>query len=366
MPRHRIDPEASGRLAAMIVTIGLCAISGPVSAQWQLGTSRGDTLRVGYTVQTRAEWLRAAPDAPTAQNLFLRHARLLISGKLLEPLSFFLGTDSPNLGKTLPDGTKNTAIGGVYDGWVTYAPRSAFNVDAGLIGTPNSHNSIQSIAGMLASDFGPYSFVSTPPLHARAGRDYGAQARGYLLNDHVEYRGGVFRGYRGPTGDYPFRYLTRVVVDAFRAEKSVYYSGTSLGTRKSLAFGASLDHQQRYNGLGADVYFDHPVAGRDGVTLQLDVVQYDGSTTLAGFPKQRTLLGEAGYFSQATRLAPFIQISRLDFSADSLRDQRQYLAGLAYFVRGHRLNVKAVYGSTQRSGLPRGSLFQLTIQSFEF
>jgi hypothetical protein len=350
---------------AMAISLALCAFGRRTNAQWQIGSRDGDTLRLGYMMQARAEWQHTDPTGPTAQNLFLRHARLLISGKVHYPVSFFVGTDSPNMGKTQPDGTKNNAPIGIYDFWVTYEPQDAFKLDMGLIGTPNSHNSIQSISGMLASDFSPYAFVSTPPTGARAGRDYGAQARGYLLEQHVEYRAAAFQGYRGTTADHEFRYLARIVVDAFRTERSVYYSGTSLGTRKNLAVGVSGDHQEQYNSLGADLYFDHPVAGGDGVTFQLDVTRYDGGRTFPDFPRQRTFLAEAGYFSRATRLAPFVQIARLDFMPASIRDERQLLAGVACFIRGHQLNVKGAYGRMKRSGLPTSTLVQLTFQSFQ-
>jgi len=366
VPHRDIDARTRRIRSTPIAAVALCAIAMRADAQWLIGSPQGDTLRIGYTLQTRAEWLQADPAGPTAQTLFLRHARLLLSGRLKTPITFFLGTDSPNLGKAQLDGTKNTGSWGVYDLWATYDQFNALKVDAGLIGTPNSHNSIQSIAGMLTPDFGPYSFVSTPPTQARAGRDYGAQARGYLWNDHVEYRGAVFEGYRGAAASMPFRYLARVVVDAFRAEKSVYYSGTSLGLRRSLAVGVSVDHQQHYNSAGADVYFDHPVASGDGVTLQVDVVGYNGNSTFPDFPKQRTTLVEAGYFWRLTRLTPFFQLSRLDFAVDSLRDEKQYLGGVAYFIGGHSLNVKGMYGRMQRRGLPGSTLFQLTFQSFEF
>jgi hypothetical protein len=315
-------------------------------------------------VQARAEWQRGS--GTTVQNLFLRHLRLLAGGRARRSFTFFIGTDTPNMGKAMADGTKNNASMGIYDAWVTYESRDAFKLDIGLLGTPNSHNSIQSISGMLASDFGPYSFVSTPPTGAKAGRDYGVEARGYVLGHHVEYRAGAFQGFRGDKGDHELRYLARVVVDAYQAERSVYYAGTSLGTRRNFALGASADHQEHYNSAGVDLFFDHPLANGDGVSVQGDVVRYNGGRTFASFPWQDTWLGELGYFSKVTRLTPFIQVAAQRFAVDSIPDQRQAVAGLAWFVAGHKLNLKAAIGRLHRAGAPSSSLFQLTFQSFEY
>jgi hypothetical protein len=351
---------------AIAVTAVIAAVSAPAEAQWQIGSARGDTLRIGYLAQVRAEGEKSDTASRTSRNLYLRHIRLLVSGKLQHSLSFFLGTDSPNLGKTQSDGTKNNGDVGIFDFWITWAPRQELMLDMGLIGTPNSHNSIQSISGMLAPDFSPYSFVSTPPTGAKAGRDYGVQSRGYLLSDHVEYRVGVFEGYRGEGAKLDFRYLGRIVFDAFKAERSVYYSGTSLGVHRNLAVGLSADKQEQYRSRGGDIYFDYPLPNGDGVTLQSDVVRYDGRTTFISFPRQDAWLAEAGYFSKATRLTPFVQIARLDFGPESLRDRNQWLAGAAWFISGHALNIKAAFGKSREAAAPSTTIYQVTFQSLQF
>lgn len=355
------------RRAAMLSAelVALAIWISPASAQWIIASPGGDTLRLGYLVQARGEWQHQS-DGPTAQNLFLRHLRVLAGGRVRHSFTFFIGADTPNMGKALSDGTKNNGAMGIYDIWITYEPRDEFKLDMGLIGTPNSHNSIQSISGMLAPDFGPYSFVSTPPTGAKAGRDYGVQARGYVLGRHVEYRAGAFQGFRGAAADHELRYLARVVVDAYQAERSVYYSGTTLGARRNFALGASVDHQEHYNSVGGDLYIDRPVGDGDAVSIQADVVQYDGGKTFTTLPRQDTWLAEVGYFSKASRVAPFVQLAAQRFTADSIPDQRQTLAGIAYFAVGHKLNVKAAAGRSRQTSGATFTIFQLTFQSFEF
>lgn len=350
-------------VSAITLSIALASSAG---AQWQIGNATGDTLRLGYLAQARGEWLQHGDPAVTSQNLFLRHLRVLAAAKLHNHLSMFLGMDSPNLGKALPDGTKVAGDLGVYDFWITYAAWDALMVDVGLIGTPNSHNSIQSISGMLSADFGAYSFLATTPTTSRAGRDYGAQARGSLLNQHLEYRLGAFQGFRGQSAEHPLRYLARLVVDAFRAEKSVYYAGTSLGTQRNLALGFSADHQEHYRERDVDLYADQPLPNGDAVTLQGDWSRYDGGSTFPTLPRQDALLAEAGYFIRAMRISPFIQFARRDYRSSVLADEEQRLVGLAYWLSGHHLNVKAAFGSLRVRGAPTSTLGQVTFQSFEF
>lgn len=355
--------HVSGILSTMALSLLLARAA---NGQWQIGNATGDTLRLGYLAQARGEWLQHGDPSVTAQNLFLRHLRLLVSAKLHNHISMFLGMDSPNLGKALPDGTKVSGDVGVYDFWITYAPHDALLIDVGLIGTPNSHNSIQSISGMLAADFGAYSFLATAPTTSRAGRDYGVQARGYLLNQHLEYRLGAFQGYRGQTADHPLRYLARVVVDAFRAEKSVYYFGTSLGTQRNLALGFSIDGQEHYGERDVDLYADQPLPNGDALTMQADWSRYDGGTTFPSLPRQDAVLAEAGYFIRVMRISPYMQFARRDYHDPALADEDQRLVGLAYWINGHHLNVKACFGRLRLRGAPTGTLGQITLQSFEF
>jgi hypothetical protein len=291
MPSVAVVSRRRVRLAAGLAVY--CAgIVGRAGAQVHLASPGGDTLRIGYLVQARSEWTRPG-GATTAEDLFVRHLRVLAAGRVLGKLTFFVGSDAPNVGKTLPDGSTNKPSMTLYDAWGTFEPADEFKLDLGLLGTPNSHNSVQSISGMLAPDFGPYSFVSTPPSGEKAGRDFAAQARGYLLDGHLEYRAGAFTSVHSPvTGRRP-RYLGRVVFDADRAERTVYYSGTTLGAQRHTAFGVSIDHQDGYNAFGDDGY-------------------------------------------------------------------------VGYFLRGHKLNVKAAGG---RSRLPLGrtsSVAQLTVQAFDY
>jgi len=147
--------------AALVVTAGL-ALSLPclpAGAQWQVASADGSsTLKLGVLLQPQAELIETADGEDHSQNLFLRRARVLLGGTYSERWSFFLETDSPNLGKAKPDGSKSSDLY-IQDAFVTYSTGDAFKIDAGMLLMPLSHNHETSAGMLLPVDYGPYTFV---------------------------------------------------------------------------------------------------------------------------------------------------------------------------------------------------------------
>jgi len=364
----RKDAHGLRCLALVAAMLGLLAVAPAARAQWQIATEDGNSsIKFGFLMQGRAEFLDDAAGENTQKNLFFRRLRLLAGGKLNDQLSFFFETDSPNLGKAGADGTKNAGDLFIQDFVVTWKPQSdAFNLDVGMLLIETSHNSNQSAVSLMATDYGPYSFVSSGPIDARVGRDYGIRARGYLADDHLEYRAGVYQGKRGEDADNPFRYAGRLVYNVFQAEKGLFYSGTSLGTKHILSFGASYDAQDDYSAYSGDVFWDQPLPGGDAITLQGDWIHYDGDVFLPTLPKQDDLLIEAGYYNKATKLLPFIQYSERDFDSAVLPDDDKLQVGLGYMFLGHKGNLKLSWAQLGRDGAPDRDEIWLNFQVFYF
>lgn len=339
----------------------------PVHAQWQIETEgEASSVKLGFLVQARAELVEDFA-GDTEQNLFFRRLRLLAGGKLTDQISFFFETDSPNLGKGGADGTKNADDVFIQDFAVTWTPVSDdFNLDVGLLLIETSHNSNQSAVSLLATDYGPLSFVSSGPIDARVGRDYGVRARGYVLDDKLEYRAGVYQGRRGEDSDNPFRFTGRLVFNVFEPEKGLFYSGTTLGAKRILSFGASYDAQDEYAAYAADVYWDQPLGGGDAFSGQVDWIHYDGDTFLVSLPEQDDLLVEVGYYFGATKLLPFVQYSQRDFDAEAFPDDEKLQVGLGWMFRGHRGNLKLSWAQLSRDGAPDRDEVWLNFQAFTF
>jgi hypothetical protein len=361
--RFSSRPFAAGVTAGLLLLL----LPLPLTAGWQLTTEDGSSkLKLGLLVQARAEALDTSDGADTSQNLFLRRFRLLAGGSLGERWSFFIETDSPNLGRGEVDGTKNASDLFVQDLVVTYRASDALFLDAGQLLIENSYNSNQSAASLMTTDYGPYTFVDNGPLDERVGRDYGVRLRGYLAGDHLEVRAGLYQGQRGDDSTHSLRFTGRVMVNVFEAQKGYFYQGTSLGKKKILSFGVSYDTQEGYDALGADAYLDLPLGGGDGLTLQADWVRFDGGDFLPAFPRQETLLLEAGYYVARARLQPFVQYSERNFDPLSLADQEKAQAGLAFYFDGHGRNLKLSWGRYSVDGGPDRDEVWINFQLFTF
>jgi len=343
----------------------LClAASAPALAQFEVASKDGtSSIKFGLLVQPQGEWIDTADGKGTTQNLFVRRMRILMGGKIGEKLSFFVETDSPNLGKADATGKKNDGTIFMQDIIVTYAFSPKIMIDSGLLLTPNSHNSEQGATTLLPVDYGPYSFLHSGPTGSRVGRDYGVQARGYLANNHLEVRLGVFQGAREADSRNALRTIGRVVYYPFEAETGFFYTGTNFGKKKILAIGASYDRQEDYQAPALDVYFDWPV-GKNAVTLQADVIKYDGGTTLATLPEQTATLFEASYYFSALKLGPFLQVSNRNFQEDATADETVSQVGLAYWHSNHTFNVKLGWARLEKDASPDRDQLVLQCQLF--
>ncbi len=347
---------------ALLVAVPAVAQFGP----FQMSTADGkQSFKLGLLGQVQAQTVDAAADSGTVKDLYMRRARILGGLKLSDQLSVFFETDSPNIGKN-NEGTKTTTSMYLQDFVITYAQSDAFNVDAGLLLVDSGYNHMQSAAALMAIDYGPFSFVESAPLTANVGRDHGVRLRGYLADDHIEYRAGVYTGLRGTDGENDFRYTGRVVFWAWGAEKGLFYRGTSLGKAKSLGLGVSYDSQKQYSNFTADLFWDQPVAGGDGITLQADYTQLDGKDFVTSIAKQTNTLGELGYYFHSAKIMPYVQYAKEDFNDALKPDKTNTQFGIGWFPMGHNSNFKFAYTRLEVKGAKSRSQYQLQYQLFVF
>jgi hypothetical protein len=363
------------RTAWAALAIGALTCAAPAAhAQWQISPTDGSSIKFGFLVQGQAESLDVANSDDTSQNLFFRRLRVLAGGKINDQWSFFFETDSPNLGKgtTTTSGgtTTNTKDAGdvyIQDFVVTYKPGSdAFNLDVGMMLNEVSYNSNQSAATLMATDYGPYTFAWSTPLQARVGRDYGVRARGYLFDDHLEYRASVMQGTRGQNSANDFRLLGRLMFNVFEAQKALFYTGTTLGKKQLLSFGVSYDTQEDYETIGVDAFWDQPLGGGNGVTVQADWSSLDGDDFLTTLPEQDNLMVEAGFYINSMKLLPFIQYADRNYDDEALADTDKIMVGLGYMFAGHNGNLKLSYGQHGTDGADDRDEIWLQLQLFRY
>ena len=360
-------------VAAAVALVGWVFSAAPASAQWQIESKDGKAnLKIGLLAQPQLETLETADQQATSTNLFIRRFRLLFGGAVSERWSFFVETDSPNIGKGNTGAGATSGVkeaGNIYlqDAFVTYTQNDAFKIDAGMFLLPHSRNGGQSAATLLPVDYGPYTFLDSGPCAERVGRDYGVQLRGYPSKQRVEYRLAIAQGIRGTEARNPLRVSGRVVYYPFGAETGFFYAGTFQGTKKQAGIGGGFDAQKDFRIYSADGFLELPtVRNTQGFTVQVNWMRYDGGAMIAALPRQNTWLFEAGYHLFDHRLTPFVQYQARDSSDAATPDQSHLQVGAAWWMKGHQRNLKISVGRLHVAGEASRTQVLAQLQIFYF
>ena len=362
--------------------LSLFAVLAPAaaSAQMQIKVNDSVNVKIGFLAQMQADFNQnVRQDTSYAQSIFLRRMRILVGGQVGSHLSFFFETDTPNLGRTTSGGAKNLGSQVIMqDAYVEIKPgtSNAFLLDAGLQLIPLCRNCLESAVTLLPIDYSSFSFLQSGLTGSSVGRDVGFQAKGYLADNKVEYRAGVFSGARQSTNGVvtssnSLRAAGRLQVELLEAEAPTYsYAGTYFGKKKVLALGAGLDAQSSYKAYAADAFFSYPM-GVNGITAQTNFIHYDGDTffpqTAAGLPKQNTFEIEGGYHFTEAKLTPFAKFESRSYDSAllgaTLQNEHRVQLGATYYYVGHNLNFK---GAFTRGNLDRFGTTSLTQNGFTF
>lgn len=231
-------------------------------------------------------------------------------------------------------------------------------LDAGLFYVPQSRNVLTSTSATLAFDGASFVQQQNAVTASNGGRDVGFALKGYLLEDRLEYRAGVFDGQRasatGTSGSRNGpRFAGRVQYDFLDVEKGYTYVGTNRGSRKIIAVGGWADGQGDFLAWGGDAAVDLPVAG-GAANAEVDYAFFDGGRqflqtagglTTSLLPRESSITAQAGYYHAATKLQPFVRYEKLTFSDAALRarDQRRFGAGINWFIAGNNLKISGLY-----------------------
>jgi hypothetical protein len=360
MSRRRKRSRAAPRSAALAFLLVSLASAG---AQGQVVIKVNDDVgfRLGMLLQGWADWTQDAISQGYSQNLFLRRVRVIVAGTVAPSVSFFYQTDNPRLGNAGTAGTKSLDTGfltqDAFAEWKIAGDKVM--LDAGLFYTPQSRGVLNSSSSTVSFDTPTFGQQQVRSTQSSAGRDVGFGIKGYLAEDHLEYRTGVFAGQRqaattqvAASRSSP-RVAARLQYDFCDTEKGYTYVGTNRGARKILAVGAWGDTQGDFEAYGADVMADIPI-GKDAVTAEADTLLYDGGKQFQQIvggvatpllPRQRVFLAQGGFYFHAFLLQPFLRYERLDFSESRFQagDQQRYSGGLNWYISGQNLKVTAFY-----------------------
>ena len=348
--------------------VGLAAAL-PLGAQGLAITTPQASLKFGFLFQPQYQALESPTLNGTTQDLYMRRMRIYMLGNIGKDWSFWIDTDSPNMGKSNPDGSRvNMSPNGnlvLQDAYVTYRITDDLHLDAGLTIMPLAHQTNQGATSLFSVDYGSYDFLQNGGLSNNTIRDTGVLLRGLAWN-HLDYRFGIAQGKRNaevtnapdPANNHvpsnnPMRVAGRLQYNFFDAEATAnaYYAGTYFGTKRILSVGVGHDQQDSYKATAFDVFFDWPVANNDSVTFQADHWNWDGGTWLPTLTKRQTLFSEGGYRFGATNLEPFLryEYQHPDVATAAADKEDRFGGGLIWWINGHTSNLKVQYLRVQPS-----------------
>lgn len=385
------QPAASPPPEAKAVTVG------PTR---ELKLAENTWIRFGFQVQT---WFKAAQDriiqadgseGGFAFDFYCRRCRIFASGSVVKDVTFILLLEEGNFGKADPvTGTKAFVPPALLDAHAQVKFADAFYLSAGSILLPLTRNGLQPTTTYTGIDIGNTS--ATAIANTTVLRDLGVQANGFFVDDHLEYRVGMFQGARSPAGPFQLashnapRFVGSLSANFWDTEKGYVNGGHYYGTKKILGVMANVDYQKlhavnAYFGASAAVFLNYPLSGAGSKTGGDEIVgllqggYYDGGAALDGsnagsYPtilKQYDVLTEAAYFNQALKLSFFgkFEMRKIDNGYSDLLKQANNImwiaGGLKYYVApSNMLNFGIQYERTQFTDAPTSSAVQKGIHS---
>jgi hypothetical protein len=364
---------------ALAAGLALLLLPDPARAQAIIKVNDTVNFRVGFQLQGWAEWQQDQVSEGYQQSMFIRRVRFILGGNLAKNVSFFFQTDNPSLARSTGATSKDLVAGfRTQDAFMEWKPFSndQFILDFGKMLMPFTRNSLQQTSSHLSWDGGTWTFQQSTALGTQSdgGRDIGLQFKSYLVNDHLEVRGGVFDGFRaaatpaGAGSRNSYRFVGRVVYNFLDPELKGYVPvGTWLGKKSILAIGGGVDTQSDYTAYGGDFMLDLPFGpgdakvGRDALTAHVDYIHFDNgcglnaagtahvttclipSTTLS---EQDEVFTDLGYFFHTINLQPFVRYEQLAFkeSIDKSRGIKRYGGGFNYYVTPAAQQMKITVG----------------------
>ncbi len=359
------------------------------SASWagvELQIDQDSNLELGFRLQTQfltSTNSQADAESEHEEKFLLRRARIRLGGSVTKWVKFFIqvGSDSEE------DGSVGDAK--VIDGFINLHLFEQAQVIMGEHMAPAGRQHLTSSAAMMAIDRpGITDYNLTWGLNGGAvfntaifedgnldlsgdgnvNRDIGVTLFGstsFTETFHAKYYVGGYTGIQFMNNAEDKERVTgRVQLNFFEPEPGYYNLSTYLGAKKTVAIGASIDHQQRiardtitddnvnYIWYSFDAFADIPV-GPGSTTFEAGYSNLDleDSTSLrdsaSGLPKNaketegKGFYVQSGYYLENLNLQPWALYERwYSDASDDAGSWSAWRVGVSYFIKGHNANIK--------------------------
>jgi hypothetical protein len=370
------------------VLVGVLVFWTPTSwAGVKVQIDQDSSLELGFRVQTQfisSTNINANASGDHEEKFDLRRARIWLGGNVTKWFRFFIQMGN-NIGPGTDDSTKNVSL---IDGFINLHLRDYAQIIMGEHMPPAGREHLTTSNAMMAIDRpGITGYNLTWGLNGGAVfnttafedgnldlegdvniRDIGATLFGSTsLNEfaHAKYYVGAYNGiqYMNHNEDKE-RVTARVQLNLFEPEPGYYNLSTYLGKKKTVAIGASIDHQQRiardavtndnvnYIWYSFDAFADIPV-GPGSATFEAGYCNLDleDSTAIqdsaSGPPKNgketegNGFYVQSGYYLEKLNLQPWALFELWDSDAsDDVGSWSAWRVGVTYFIKGHNANIK--------------------------
>lgn len=334
-------------------------------------------LRAGMQAQVWYDYAQSSTkvgdsDGGYSENFFLRRARFIGAASFFDDFYVYVILDAPRIGQAVQTGT---AMAPVVNKFGTGALvqdlfgeiklyGDQFMLTAGLMFIPFSRHVLGSSTTRLGIDT---AFTGALVPNTSGSRDTGFQLKGYLLDDHFEYRVGVFSGARqvangsNPVAHNAPRVTGYLQYNLLDTEKGYVYPGYNYGKKKILGIGAGFDFQKNdspqtdaYAAFSATVYGSYPLAGdanKDGgdeIAFEAMYQHYDGGGATGAVPTllaQNDFNVDAQYYNKDLSLGVWgkFEIQKFADDPNTVGDTTWVGGGLKYFVRETYCNFTLAY-----------------------
>lgn len=310
-------------------------------------------------------------------NFFVRRPRVLTGVQIRDRIRAFMLIEGPNLGRATgnPANPKNFDSIALLDAWAEVKVRNELTIAGGLMIVPLSRNGLQGTTTYLGLDVGNTSVAAFSALQQSLVRDTGFQLKGFLANDHLEYRVGVYSGIREPASMMPPEigatnaplFSAYVQYNAFDSEKEYVYNGTYYGKKKIVGVSSGVNYQKgtdvaAFYAVSAAAFASIPVngaskTGGDEIAAVAQYLRYDGKETAPSVPKQNDFLVEAAYYHHASKISVFGKFeTALLADAAKVASRRWYGGGLKYHVAENSCNFTFAYNRQEFPEAPTSGM----------
>ncbi len=187
-------------------------------------------------------------------------------------------------------------------------------------------------------------------------RDMGIMVRGLLSDNRIDYRYAIVDGEEfAPVTNKndTLRMVGRIGYNVFDPEPDFFWSGTYLGKKKVLSFGASFDVQpgvggksgeDLYSAFALDAFADMPV-GKNHIVSTLNVYSYgEGGVIRKGVG----LWADFGY--RIDKIEPIVEFEWYEPSEGNLGKRLAFMGGVNWWIQGYNVNIKFQVGTQSLNG----------------